>query len=270
VSRHGPGPALALAMALLLVGMPGAFAQEAEPAADAPTDLATDAEPAARPYNDLRRITPISGDAARGQAKAELCSACHGPDGISVVPMYPNLAGQRADYQYWQLVKLKFADEGTSIMTPIASQLSDEDMRDLSVYYAGLDPAGASAEAEVGIIDADSGGEEAADPAILALGEQLYRSGGPDQGIPPCQACHGSDARGHPRPLERDAAGYTPYAVYPVLRGQRELYLVTRLGEYRDGKYHSSTTDFIMNDVGHRLDGDSIQALSAWLSSLSD
>lgn len=268
MSRYGPGAALALAIALLLVGTPSAFAQEAEPSAEAPAE-ATDAEPAARSYTDLRRIKPISGDAARGQAKAELCSACHGPDGISVVPMYPNLAGQRADYQYWQLVKLKFADEGTSVMTPIASQLSDEDMRDLSVYYAGLDPAGAPATAEAGV-DADASGEEAPAPATLALGEQLYLSGAPDKGIPPCQACHGSDARGHPRPLERDAAGYTPYAVYPLLRGQAELYLQTRLGEYRDGKYRSSTTDFIMNDVGHRLDDDSIQALSAWLSRLPD
>lgn len=272
MSRRGPGAAVALvaAITLLLTGRSGAWTQDEEPTAVAAAGEPEDAEPTKRGYNDLRRIIPISGDAARGQAKTELCSACHGPDGIAVVPMYPNIAGQRADYLYWQLVKFRDAGEGASVMAAAVAGLSDQDMRDLSAYYAGLDPAGTPAAADGDADVSEAPAEEPPDPAMLALGEQLYLSGDPAKGIPPCQACHGGDARGHPRPLERDSADYTPHAVYPLLRGQHGPYLQARLGEYREGKHRSSTTDFIMGDVGHRLDDDSIQALSAWLSSLSN
>ncbi len=304
MSRRGQVAAFGLAMGLLLAGRPGAHAQDAGPApaqavetsaevpaeqaADGHTDQSTDTGPATRGYSDLRRITPITGDVARGQAEAGICVACHGPDGISTIPIYPNLAGQHPDYMFWQLVKFKLGGDEFPVMAAIVSELSEQDMKDLSVYYAGLDPAGgpgtieaeAEAEADPGDVaaagaeaGADAGGdaepaEAAPDPALLALGRRLYLSGDPPKGIPPCQGCHGREARGHPLALEPDAAGYTPYAVYPSLRGQVEHHLQTRLGEYRDGKHRYSTTGFVMGDVGHRLDDASISALSAWLSRL--
>ena len=40
----------------------------------------------------------FAGDAAAGKAKAAMCAACHGANGVSAVPTYPNLAGQKAAY----------------------------------------------------------------------------------------------------------------------------------------------------------------------------
>src|SRR3546814_2117299 len=54
------------------------------------------------------------------------CAACHGPAGISIVPIYPDIAGQRADYMYWQLVKFK---NGDTVMAPIVAEFGDQDMR---------------------------------------------------------------------------------------------------------------------------------------------
>src|SRR3546814_4698754 len=71
------------------------------------------------------------------------CAACHGPAGISIVPIYPDIAGQRADYMYWQLVKFK---NGDTVMAPIVAEFGDQDMRDLAVYYAGLPAAGPPAD----------------------------------------------------------------------------------------------------------------------------
>jgi len=207
-------------------------------------------------YVDLRRARPIAGNAAAGQAKSEVCVACHGPQGISIAPAFPNLAGQRADFMYWQLVEFKRNPD--SPMSPLVADLSDEDMRDLAAYYAGLVPTPADADAE----------ETPPDPALLQRGEQLYLTGDPARGIPPCQGCHGTDARGHADALRTDGSGHAPYAAWPALRGQQAMYLQTKLAEYRDGRMDDSTTDFVMTGIGRRLDDDSIEALSAWLSSL--
>ena len=47
-------------------------------------------------FVDLRRIDALKGDASAGKAKATVCSACHGPAGISPAALFPNLAGQHA------------------------------------------------------------------------------------------------------------------------------------------------------------------------------
>src|SRR3546814_16343975 len=75
--------------------------EEATAAAAQPAEQ--DAPPAAD-YVDLRRARPITGNAAAGQAKSELCSTCHGPQGISIAPTFPKIAGQSADFFYWQMV----------------------------------------------------------------------------------------------------------------------------------------------------------------------
>lgn len=225
-------------------------------AQDAPTAAAS-AKPSP-PYIDLRRAHPIAGDASAGQAKSELCAACHGTQGIAIAPNFPNLAGQRVDFLYWQLVEFKRGTLTESPMTPLVADLSDADMRNLAAYFAGLKPPAPTADAAATPVDATQ----------AQRGEQLYLSGDPAKGIPPCQGCHGVDARGHADALRPDRDGHTPYAAYPALRGQQSVYLQTKLAEYRDSKLHDSTTDFVMRGIGERLDDDSIQALSVWLSSL--
>lgn len=292
MNRRARIGSLALAAAAALAIAAGAFAQDepapvertadepaqAEPAestAPAPEAVAAaeesalDAKATEPGHFDLRRITPVSGDPARGQSRSEVCTACHGQDGISIVPIYPDIAGQRADYMYWQLVKFKDPGFGESVMSAIVSELSDQDMRDLAAYYAGLPAAGAPvAPSQEAGAEPEAEPAPPLDPELLAQGEALYLHGDPAAGIPPCQACHGADARGHSGALEVDDAGYTPYAAYPSLRGQREAYLVTRLAEYRQGKHDSLTTGLVMHGAAEHLDQASVDALAAWLSSL--
>ena len=260
MSRRTGGAILALAAAAALLASAAAPAQDAASAADAAQESAAAGQ--AR-YFDLRRITPIEGDAARGATLTDLCSACHGDDGVSIVPIYPDIAGQRAEYMYWQLVKFKDAGFGGTVMAVAVESLSDQDMRDLSLYYAGLPYAGSPPEP-----GEEPEAAEPRDPELLARGEQLYMHGDPAAGIPPCQACHGPDGRGHPKAYEADAAGFTPYAAYPALRGQRDAYLVNRIAEYQQGKHTSLTTDFVMIGAAEHLDQASVEALAAWLSSL--
>ncbi|MBR9858781.1 MAG: c-type cytochrome [Oceanisphaera sp.] len=79
-----------------------------------------------------------AGDAEAGKAKAAVCAACHGAEGISAVEIYPNLAGQKAAYIVSQLKAFKAGERNNAIMAPMAMPLSDQDMEDLAAYYASL------------------------------------------------------------------------------------------------------------------------------------
>ena len=109
--------------------------------------------------------------------------------------------------------------------------------------------------------------EQFYDPNVVALGQSLYLNGDPAKGIPACQGCHGKDAQGFPDAMTPNRNGHVPYALFPKLRGQQLDYLQTRLGQYQTGEAMDSSADRIMNGVGHRLDAESIAALSQYLSS---
>jgi cytochrome c553 len=228
-----------------------------------------------RDYFDLRRIHAVQGDAAAGRQKGQVCFACHGENGVSVAPIFPNLAGQSAEYLYWQLVEYKRARRPPSTMTPLAQPLSEGDMRDLATYFASVkrgDAAGGAtgpgATTAVSPTDAASDGAPATDPKQIASGLQLFQNGNASKGIPPCQGCHGADALGNPLAREPPGRASAYYRTYPALRGQKAQYLVTRLTDYREGHLMDSSNNFIMRGVASRLDDDSIQAVAAWLDSL--
>jgi len=80
----------------------------------------------------------FAGDAAAGKAKSTMCAACHGTNGISMVPMYPNLAGQKEAYLLKQLKDFKSGKRNDPTMKGMVMPLSDEDMANLSAYYAEM------------------------------------------------------------------------------------------------------------------------------------
>ncbi len=82
-----------------------------------------------------------AGDAATGKAKSALCAACHGADGISAIPIYPNLKGQKEAYFVSSLKAYKSGQRKggmSAIMVPQAMMLSDADMANLAAYYSSL------------------------------------------------------------------------------------------------------------------------------------
>lgn len=86
--------------------------------------------------------THASGDAEKGKARSGTCVACHGSKGISMVPMYPNLAGQKEQYLNDSLKAYRDGTRKNMVMSPQAMNLSDEDIANLAAYYASLDPTG--------------------------------------------------------------------------------------------------------------------------------
>jgi cytochrome c553 len=194
---------------------------------------------------DLRRMQPISGDAQAGAGKAAVCAACHGTRGVAIAPNFPNLAGQSATYLYVQLKEFHDGQRNDPVMTGQAATLSDTDMRDLASYYATLAP------------------KPAGRAAAGSRGARLYLAGDSAQGIPPCQGCHGPEARG-PQP-HPGSAPQPPWAAFPHLRGQSGLYVAKQLDDFRRGARAGSSNAKVMHGVAQTLGDDDVQALSTYL-----
>lgn len=77
-------------------------------------------------------------DIEAGKAKAATCAACHGANGISAIPTYPNLAGQKPAYIVQQLKAFKSGERNNAIMKPMATMLTEADMVNVAAYYASL------------------------------------------------------------------------------------------------------------------------------------
>lgn len=85
--------------------------------------------------------TAQAADIAAGKAKAAVCAACHGANGISIIPDYPNLAGQKVKYLESSIKAYRDGERKNPIMSPMATGLSDTDVANISAYFASL-PAG--------------------------------------------------------------------------------------------------------------------------------
>lgn len=75
-------------------------------------------------------------DIAAGKSKSVVCAACHGANGMSVNPMWPNLAGQQEMYLVKQIKDFRDGKRKDPAMTPMASGLTDADIANLAAYYA--------------------------------------------------------------------------------------------------------------------------------------
>lgn len=177
----------------------------------------------------------IQGSAEAGAAKSAVCLACHGPNGNSVNPEWPNLAGQNAAYIRRQLALFKAGQRKNELMYPIAMTLSEQDMADLAAHFSTQTPAGLEA-----------------DPSFWKAGEQLYRGGDPARGIPACIACHGPVGRG------------VPAAAYPALRAQHSVYTVKQLAAY------ATKTRYAVDDKGTMQGGQNAQMMLTIASRLTE
>ena len=114
----------------------------------------------------LLPLTSVAQDAAAGKEKAVVCGACHGVDGNSTVPLYPNLAGQNARYIYLQLRDFNKKRREDPLMSPMAANLSAKDMLDLAAYFSTQKPNRQNARGDAAKIDE---GKKIADTALCPM-----------------------------------------------------------------------------------------------------
>jgi cytochrome c553 len=80
-----------------------------------------------------------AGNAKAGRAKALMCQACHGIDGLSKAPDAPNIAGQNEPYIVAQLRAFKSGARRNETMATVAATLSDKEIEDLAAYYSAIE-----------------------------------------------------------------------------------------------------------------------------------
>jgi len=83
-------------------------------------------------------VSMAGGDAAAGKAKSTVCASCHGANGVSANPMWPNLAGQKEAYLVKQMKAFRDGTRNDPMMSPMAKPLSDADINNLAAYFSGL------------------------------------------------------------------------------------------------------------------------------------
>ena len=188
----------------------------------------------------LQAESLVDGSLEAGKARALTCTACHGAEGNSSTPLWPNIAGQNAPYLLAQLQAFKSGTRVNPLMSSQAMMLTDEDMANLAVYFESL-PAAAQAVADV---------------SLLEKGEALYRGGSIEDKTAACLACHGPSGRGNPA------------AKYPALNGQHAAYTAKQLNDYASGARKSDGKTQIMRSIAQRLNEEDIAALSSYIQGL--
>lgn len=203
---------------------------------------------AALALSTLNATADARGNAEVGATKAALCIACHGVNGNSVNPEWPNLAGQNAAYLREQLTLFRAGHRNNLVMYPLALTLTDEDIADIAAYFATQTPAGLEA-----------------DPANYKAGELLYRGGDRTRNIPSCMSCHG--------PVGLGNAG----SGYPALRAQHLTYTLKQLLDYaNDQRYLDvnaatpthSRHGHMMTTIAKRLTEDDKRNLASYIQGL--
>ena len=176
-------------------------------------------------------------DAAKGETIAsQVCVACHTFDGSRGLAANPILQGQHPEYLVKQLQEFKSGVRNNAIMKGFAATLSEQDMRDVSAFYA-------SKTAKPGA---------ATNKDTLLLGERIYRGGIADRRIAACAGCHSPNGAGIP-------------AQYPRLSGQHGEYAASQLNAFRSGE---RTNSLQMTGVAAKLNDREIKALADYMAGL--
>ena len=179
-----------------------------------------------------------AGDPAAGKTKSAVCAACHGADGNSLSDAFPKLAGQHEGYIVKQLADFKSGARQNAVMAPMVTNLTEQDMADLGAYYASKKTAAGAVFEE-----------------LVAAGEQIYRGGNKETGLPACMACHGPNGSG------------VPAANWPKLSAQYGSYVETQLHAFANGE-RDNDANSMMRDIASKMSEDEIKAVSAYVFGL--
>ncbi len=181
------------------------------------------------------------GNPAAGKARAEAvgCFACHGVDGVATADGLaadkndPNLAAQPDLYLQFQLVFFRKGVRKNEVMNAMAQQLSDDDLRNVSAYFASLPPPKPPAPPDTAPQDTELGSKVA---------QAIH-----------CTNCHGDHFEG----VDNIAR----------LAGQREDYVYEALRDFKSGA-RTSTGAAGMAEVVYPLGDLEMKALAHYVSGL--
>lgn len=188
------------------------------------------------PAQRIGQGNPVVG---KQKSEAGRCQECHGVDGNSSDDKTPNHAGQYAGYLIKQLSDFQSGARKHEIMTIMAEDLSATDKADIAAYFASHN-----------VMQGDGVRDK-------PLARNLFINGDQGRGTPSCASCHGESGKGR----------IADNVVYPVIGGQRTVYLRSQLVNWKLGARHNSPGG-VMNEVAKSLSDDEINALADYISGL--
>ena len=168
---------------------------------------------------------------AAARQKAEVCFACHGPNGNSANPAFPVLAGQSWRYTYLQLKDFKEGRRSDPAMSPMAADLSRDDMIALGNFFAAQKPAPIAFKADGARVEA---GRKISD-AVL------------------CPMCH--------------LGGFVGQNEIPKVAGQHPEYVRKQLADFKARRRTNDAGN--MTSVAGTLSDDDIDNLAHYIANLN-
>ncbi|AMP00097.1 cytochrome c family protein [Collimonas arenae] len=171
----------------------------------------------------------------------QVCSNCHGVQGVSVSPNFPNLAAQSQPYLVEQLKSFKSHGRsdpaGFEYMWGISARLSDEQINGLAAYFSSQPPA--------------SG--KPGEPALLNEGRKIFAQGIVASNTPACAGCHGAHGEGIQQ--------------FPRLAGQHADYIVKQLMVFQ--RTDERPEGAMMKGITHELTPQDMRNVAAYVESMA-
>jgi cytochrome c553 len=176
------------------------------------------------------------GNITAGQTKSATCQGCHGPDGNSFSPDWPNLARQNTHFLAKQIHDFQSGARKDPTMSSMVLGLGEQDIRDIAAYFSAQ------------TVNADPASQSSA-------GKKLYAGGNSYSHVPACAGCHGPNG-----------VGNGPGGI-PRLAGQKPGYVAKALRDFKTG-VRSNDRNQIMRDIAAKMTEKEIDAMALFLAGM--
>ena len=168
-----------------------------------------------------------------------VCSSCHGAEGVSLLPTFPNLAGQGKQYLHKQLMDVRDGKREIPSMTGLLDNMSDKDLLVISEFYA-------EKKRQFGFAKSD----------LVEMGRSIYRAGISRKQIASCASCHSPNGTGNGP------------ARFPLLAGQWEEYIVAQLKAFQREERKNDGDSKMMRGIAKDLTELEMEAVASYLRGL--
>jgi cytochrome c553 len=173
------------------------------------------------------------------EERLQLCGSCHNPDGNSIIPENPKIAGLHVRYLTRQLEDFKSGKRASPIMSAIIPMVDEREFKALAKYFSEQKRL--------------PGTSDKAD--LAEKGMQIYLEGVLGSAVPACGGCHGEDGSGNDK--------------FPRLNGQNPRYVVQQLQNFKNG-VRTNDPKGVMRAVSKRLTDEEMAAVAEYIVTLKE
>jgi cytochrome c553 len=173
------------------------------------------------------------------EERLQLCGGCHNPDGNSIIPENPRLAGLNEKYILRQLGDFKAGRRTNPIMGSIIPMVDEKEFKALAGYFSK----------QKRLVSESDKAE------LVAKGKQIFEEGILGSAVPACMGCHGEDGSGDDK--------------FPRINGQNPPYVVNQLTNFKSGE-RTNDTKGLMRAVAKRMSEQEMAAVAEYVSTLKE